>query len=305
MPRVVELAQPILEMQIRIMKLYKAKVYVSLKYRYSPNRYPIEVWEEIVLFLASSLQQAKVKAVQWGLDDTEGTLEDFSFLHDGSPMMQKCEGIRELTELPFCSSSQEMSERVHNGIVISHSFFVFKTQEEVKAFLTSTCSELFKYLGAASRSDLHLDFGNGSPKLLGSGISDGAHHSSRMWRGAHVIYQVNTSSESYLSGQVLLLDLLVLVGPATERESLQLAESLGKEYSTLISIEVGGSPAQIQYLGIRQIVLVDNEAIGEDFSDLEPTDNTEVSFNKFLIDNSDSLIKLIKDEDAFIRCAPT
>jgi hypothetical protein len=90
----------------------------------------------------------------------------------------------------------------------------------------------------------------------------------------------------------------------TQKKAMQLATAFGKKYGSLINVETDDELASLQYLGIRQTILVDNEEVGENFSDLEPKDKTEVSYNRYLVENADELKNLAAGRNFEIRYAP-
>lgn len=286
------------------MSFYIGKLYISFKPKDAACHHPIEVWEEVVIFDAVSPEEALHKARDWGSNDTDYELEGFSLLPDGSAMMQRFEGTRELTNLPLTQSPRLVNNRILSGMPMTFSFFEVADGNEIESLLHSTIDRPVKYIGTSSRPIVQFSFDeadlNKTLFLLPELVIDSSPTPQRDWKCLHFLYELVGESTETKTG-ILLLELLVLVGVETGKSLNRYAEELGTIYGSRISFAGDFACNELRYRGVRKTVSVDNAEIGIDFFDLEPTDKTQVTYTKFFVENDSDLKDLLNDDDVYVQ----
>jgi hypothetical protein len=278
---------------------YQAKIYVSFRNRKFPDRFPLEVWEMIIVFNAESAAAAQHKVELRGLEE-QFPMDDITWLADDEPMYQKFEGHRGLGQLNCHNTSTENATSVSNGALITHSVFEVRPDGE-SLILTSSAGCSFNYLGDESETE-HWPalFDVVSLQVLSRDLTTFAaveqQDEPTMWHGAHLLFTLPAGIGVDSLTSKFVLEIVVLVGSTSVNQAFENARRLGKRFCK-ISSSSGYCPS-LKFLGIRQVIQVDNQSLGCDFFDLPPSDQTEVTFSKFSLSDAQSLNLLVSGNDA-------
>jgi|GEM_PF-2963364 hypothetical protein len=285
------------------MQFYSAKLYSSLTSALHANSGPIEVWEKNLLFLCKDLDTAS-KMVQKRGSSESFSLDEISWLPDESPMMSQYEGFRELCCISSVSVNEQGKASLPAGCIVSTSIFEFEnTSSTGIEFEQQFQSSNFKYYGESSRQKLTIldpPFLDDLSLAMQQHLNMNLEVVPSIWCGAHLLFQV-IEQKGPLLDSTIFFDILISIGGSSRRAVLQKAKKLGcfiNDHLIAKTIDFA-----LEFVGIRDMIEIDNVEIGRDFSDLPPTHLSEISLTKYRCPAVSALKQLVNDEDAKLQLA--